>query len=159
MLTSPLPPFFLDIYNLSTLSQGIYAWSLFFLFFGNNLFAGLYPRLWLYVFYVSMNFVASFGCYFSTHIDRNLLRNGAIMQSAFYISYNLGLPGILFISRFLDHTEWSHYYWFGGSFKMPHFFNFYFQVFIFPHHILWLISYYLLAATYQLEGMFFFYSP
>ena len=31
-----------------------------------------------------------------------------------------------FICPFLDYTQYSYYYWNGGSFKMPHFFNFYF---------------------------------
>ena len=54
---------------------------------------------------------------------------------------------------FLDHTLGSHFYKNRDSFKVPHFLKSY-QVFIFFSFI-WLI--YLLALTYQLEGMFFFY--
>ena len=37
----------------------------------------------------------------------------------------------VFICLFLDHTQCSHYYWHSSSFKVPHFLNFYFQVFVF----------------------------
>ena len=37
----------------------------------------------------------------------------------------------VFICSFLDHTQGSHYYCFYRSFKVLHFLNFYFQVFIF----------------------------
>ena len=42
------------------------------------------------------------------------------------------MPGILLMSLFvplLIITQCSHYYWHGGSFKMSHFLNFYFQIF------------------------------
>ena len=30
----------------------------------------------------------------------------------------------VFICPFLDHTQCSNYYWYGGSFNVPHYFNF-----------------------------------
>ena len=35
----------------------------------------------------------------------------------------------VFICLFLDHNQCSHYYWRRDSYKVPHFFNFYFQIF------------------------------
>ena len=63
-----------------------------------------------------------------------------------------------FISLFFDHTQGSHNYMYSGSSMVSHFFHFNFLVFVFCY-ILWVISYYLLTPTYQLEGIFFFYSP
>ena len=46
-----------------------------------------------------------------------------------------------------------------SCFKVSHFFNFYFHIFVFAYFIVffdWIVI--MLALTYQLEGMFFFYS-
>ena len=42
---------------------------------------------------------------------------------------------IVFICPFLGHTQGFHYYWVGGCFKVQHFLNFYFQVFLFIYII------------------------
>ena len=41
----------------------------------------------------------------------------------------------MFICPFADHALDSHYYWNGGSFKVPHFLNFYLQIFVFSYFI------------------------
>ena len=61
----------------------------------------------------------------------------------------------VFICFFFYHTHSSHFTW--NSFKMSSFFQFLFQGhFIYLHCCIhWLMSYYLLALTYQLEGIIF----
>ena len=58
----------------------------------------------------------------------------------------------VFFFPFLDHTRDSHYYWLGGSFKMPHFFFPFLSpnlcISFFFNCILWLIRYYLLVLQY-----------
>ena len=84
--------------------------------------------------------IYTFGCYFSSPIDCTFLRNWAVPQSAiFYISYRLGLSGILMFLFFypcLDHNLGSYYYWHGGSFKSPHFFSFCCQLFVYTYIII-----------------------
>ena len=63
----------------------------------------------------------------------------------------------VFIFPFLTHTQSSHYYWDDGSFKVPHFFQILFSGLC--NYLYSLIHYYLLALAYQLEGIFFIYSP
>ena len=113
-------------------------------------------------FNVFLFFTASFGWHFFSHIDRNLQKRWSIRESAFIcISYKLEPAKFfvdMFICPFLDHTQCSHYYWHHGNFKLPHVLDFNFKVFVY-NNILWLICYYLLILPYQLEGVFFFYSP
>ena len=65
---------------------------------------------------------------------------------------------IAFNCSFLDLTQDSHYYWHGGNFKVPYFFHFYFQVFVFTYFIIF-FDMSLSVGTDISEGMFFFYSP
>ena len=65
----------------------------------------------------------------------------------------------VFIYHFRNYTlEASHYYRYVGCFNVPQLSNFYFLDFLFSYfYTLWLIYSYLLALTYQFEGVFLFY--
>ena len=76
-----------------------------------------------------MGFDASFGYYFRSQllskVDEQLCN-----------VHLLNTLGLLFIFQFLDYTQGSRYYWHGGSFKLPQFFNLYFQVIVFTYFIM-----------------------
>ena len=55
-------------------------------------------------------------------------------------------------------SAWISRWQCNSSFKVPHLFRFYLQVFLFTcfYNSFWLICYYLLVLPYQLKGMFFY---
>ena len=66
-----------------------------------------------------------------SHIDNTLSSVKCYFFFYFIQDRTAKYPINMFICPFLDYTQGSHNYWHSGSFKVPHFFNFYFQVFIF----------------------------
>ena len=87
------------------------------------------------------------------------MNSSANCHCFFYFKYN-GSAWFLvnvFICTFLDFTHRCHNYCHGDSLKVPHFLNFFPGLCL---NLLYsvLICHYLLALTYQLEGIFFFYN-
>ena len=87
-------------------------------------------------FLVFMIFAACFCCYFSNHIDKTLLSFTKCIFFLYFISAIIAWNLVdVFLCPFIDHTQGSHYYWHGGSFKMPHNFQFLFPGLVFTYFI------------------------
>ena len=76
---------------------------------------------------------------FFSPIDRTLRRRWTVSQIAIFLYFIYAgtyrhLVNV-FIYRFLDHIKGSYNYWLGGSFKVPHFLNFYSQALLFTYLI------------------------
>ena len=78
--------------------------------------------------------IHTFGCYFSNYIDSTILKRWAVLPIFldFLKSATARYLVDVFICLFLDHTQG----FLCGGFKMPHFLNFYFQVFVFTYYII-----------------------
>ena len=114
-------------------------------------------RQWSYKFYTFIFFAVPFRWYLSNLIDCTLIRRRAVAQSAFFFYFILAWSTRYFVNVFICLII-PRAPTVTGTLGVLR--RYIFSIFIYLFYcILWLICYYLLVPSYQLEDIFFFHCP